>query len=104
MSRKVVVQFEVHSAEIMRDTLEELNIVFSENKAKTVFTIKHKYNNIEINSNTNQITHDDTGLKKVNKIKRTYAVNWYRDRAIKEGMQIREEVNAKGQIELHVYQ
>ena len=102
MSRDVYVEFEVHDLAIMRDTLREMNLSFTEQG--NTLSIKRKYHNIRINGDTNQINYDEENLSEVNKIKVNYVRNWYKDCAIKEGMQLREEVNEKGEIELHVYQ
>jgi hypothetical protein len=38
----------------------------------------------------------------VNKIKQQYMVNFYRDKAIKEGMQVQEEVKANGDVVINL--
>jgi hypothetical protein len=56
----------------------------------------------EMNSKTGQIRYDDMDGQAVNSIKQTYMENWYRDKAIKEGMQIKKEVKANGEVELYI--
>ena len=103
MSRKIHVVLEVRDMLIMKETLEQMGINY--NKTGTdILSIPRSYHNIEINGNNNRISFDEANAKEVNKIKQTYMHNWYKDVAIKEGMQLTEEVNSKGEIVLHVHQ
>jgi hypothetical protein len=101
MSRKVCVQFEIRDLLIMKDTLKQLGHAFTEVN-QDVVEIHRSYNAININAKTGQITYDSGNSGEVDKIKQQYMVNFYRDRAIKEGMQIREEISSNGEIVLHV--
>jgi hypothetical protein len=102
MSRSVSVVFEVRSMAIMEDTLKAMNIDYNKSNKGNVFTIKRDYNNIVINGNTNKIRSDEMDKSTVNEICKNYTVNWYKDRAIREGNEIREEVKANGEVHLHV--
>jgi len=97
MSQKICVQFEVRESAIMRDTLKELGHDFIEPR-EDIMTIQASYQNITIDCNAGNITFDSASTKTVNKIKQQYMVNFYRDKAIKEGMQIQEEVKADGEV------
>ena len=100
MSRGVEVEFEVRSMDIMKDTLTKMKIKFSENGNEV--TIGKRYNNITINSDTGRIAYDEENQKQVDKICQQYMVNWYKDRAIREGNEVQEEVMANGEVHLHV--
>lgn len=102
MSREIKVQFEIRSALIMRDTLEQMGINYEELQ-KDVFSIHERYHNTVIDCENNTIKYDDMAKKNVDKVKQNYMVNWYKDKAIREGNQIKEEVTADGEILLHVY-
>ena len=94
MSRKITVQFEVREMLIMKDTLEQMGISFTESAGQ--LRIEGSYGGISITDSN--ISFDSVDQKRVNKIKQQYMTNFYRDKAIKEGMQIHEEVNAKGEV------
>ena len=98
MSRTVHVDFEVRSTEIMKRTLEQLGVQFSE-RGETI-TAKNEGGYREIQISANKITYDNTDERHVNKIKQAYSVNFYKDQAIKEGMQLREEKQANGTVVL----
>jgi hypothetical protein len=103
MSRKVVVQFEVRDMLILKDTLNQMGHVFTEVN-QDVVEIHRSYHHISFNAKTGEVSYDDTNTSEVDKIKQQYMVNFYKDRAIKEGMQIRETKMANGEIELHITQ
>lgn len=101
MSRKVEVMFEIRDMLIMKNTLKQLGHAFKEVN-QDVVEIQRSYRSIEINSKTGKISFDSDNSGEVDKIKQNYMVNFYRDKAIKEGMQIRQEVSANGEVILHV--
>lgn len=101
MSAKICVQFEIRNMLIMKDTLRQLGFDFNEISEDQV-EMKRSYHNIVINSKSGIITHDSDHTKDVNKIKQAYAVNYYRAEALKEGMQLREETNAHGEVVLYM--
>jgi len=101
MSRDVSVEFEVRSLCIMEDTLKEMEIPYSKSQ-KNILTIKKPYHNIVINSESGKISYDEENKNEVDILTRNYMVNWYKDQAIREGNEIREEVMANGEIHLHV--
>ena len=95
MSRKVCVQFEVRDQLIMKDTLKEMGFNFSESGDR--LQVSSSYG-ISIDCGSGNIRYDDVDERNVNKIKQQYTINYYRNKAIKEGMQLREERNAKGEV------
>ena len=94
MSRKIEVQFEVREMLIMKDTLEQMGISFTESGNQ--LHVDGSYGGVTITDNT--MTFDSVEERRVNKVKQQYMTNFYRDKAIKEGMQIHEEVNSKGEV------
>jgi hypothetical protein len=102
MSRKIDVQFEVRNMLIMKDTMKQLGINFNEINDHQL-DVSRRYNNISINSKTGNISFDSDDQTTVNKIKQGYALNFYKDQAIREGNQVHEELNVKtGEITLYV--
>ncbi len=99
MSNLINVLFEVRNLAIMKDTLTEMGIKFSEQN-ETLTIMKSRYP-ITINATTGQISFDSDQTNEVNKIKQAYAENFYRDQAIREGMKVHKEINANGEIELY---
>ena len=99
MSRKVCVQFEVRDMLIMKDTLNQLGFDFTE-PSENLLDIDRSYNHIRIQDGS--ISYDSDDQTDVNKIKQTYMVNYYRDQAIREGMQVQEETNENGEIVLNI--
>lgn len=101
MSQKICVQFDIRSILIMKDTLRQMGIAFNEvNEEK--LTIQRSYMPITMDAKAGTITHDSAHTGEVNKIKQMYSINFYRDQAIKEGMQLKQETNAKGEVILYV--
>jgi len=93
--------FEIRDMVILKDTLSQLGHNFTE-VSEEIVEINRSYHPIRFNSKTGQVSYDDMCTSEVNSIKQKYMVNFYKDCAIKEGMQIRETVSATGEIELHV--
>ena len=94
-------QFEVRDMLIMRDTLKQMGITFDQVDDECI-QIGRSYHNIMINGHDGTISYDDMNSSEVNKIKQTYMVNWYKDRAIREGMQVEQETKANGEIEIRI--
>jgi len=103
MSTKINVNFEVRNAVIMKDTLQQLSIQYEETNPD-VLLIRRAYNNTVIDANKGKITYDSDFTCEIDKIKQKYMVNWYRDQAIREGMNVEEEVKSNGEVVLHVNQ
>ncbi len=101
MSKEVHVDCEIRSMTIMENTLNQMRISYNVKNADT-FTITRPYHNIVINGKKGKVSYDDMDKKYVEKILQNYTVNWYKDRAIREGNEIREEVQANGEIHIHV--
>jgi len=99
MSGEVCVRFEIRSMAIMKDTLKQMGIEYND-LSQDEISIRRNYHNIIINSHTGNITYDEVDNKKVDNIKQNYMVSFYKDKAIREGMQLKEEVNAKGEVVL----
>ena len=100
MSQKLCIQFEIREALIMKDTLKELGFDFTEQK-QDILLIQASYP-ITVDCNVGSIKYDSANERDVNKIKQQYMVNFYRDKAIKEGMQIQQETKANGEIIINV--
>jgi hypothetical protein len=101
MSRKICIQFEVRNLLIMKDTLKQMGYDFIE-KGQDIVQIQRAYHPIEINGKTGEFSYDEMHVSEVNKIKQEYMVNFYKDQAIKEGMNLRETRLSNGEIELHL--
>ena len=100
MSEFVTVQFEIKDMAIMKETLKELSHNFTE-LGEQHLQINLKYN-VDIHSGT--IKYDSDDIKEVNKLKKTYMVNFYRIQAIKEGMEVNVEEQANGEIFIDLIQ
>lgn len=98
MSRKIEVAFEVRDMLIMKDTLKQMGIQFSEEGADRL-RIATSYG---ITVSGTKMNYDEVDQAQVNKIKQQYTVNFWRDKAIKEGMQLHEERNNKGEVILRL--
>lgn len=100
MSRKICVQFEIRNMLIMKDTLKQMGVDYEELSQNHIRA--GKYEGIDIDSSKGTINYDSSSEGQVNSIKQNYMVNFYRDKAIREGMQLKEERTASGEIRLHV--
>jgi hypothetical protein len=101
MSREICINFEIRNMIIMKDTLKNMGINYTDLNDHQV-QIKAQYRPIVIDSDAGNIKFDDMSKKVVDSIKQTYALNWHKDQAIREGNVYREEKLANGQIILHV--
>lgn len=101
MSKEVQVQFEVREMFIMKETLEQMGINYQELNEHQL-EIKKSYHNIVIDAQSGIIRYDDMDKKQIDKIKQGYMVNFYKDKAIREGNKVTEEVQANGEIILHI--
>jgi len=97
MSRKIEVAFEVRDMLIMKDTLKQMGIQFSEEGSG--LRIATSYG---ITVTGTKMSYDDVDQVQVNKIKQQYQVNFWRDKAIKEGMQLHEEKTSNGEVILRL--
>lgn len=100
MSRSVTVNFVVKNAAIMTKTLDEMGIRHTEAGEGRIAAQIGGYKALNINVRENTLSFDDMDTSKVNAVKQNYMVNFYRDQAIREGMQLKQERNAKGDIVL----
>lgn len=101
MSEEIKVLFEVRNTLIMKDTLKEMGIDYNE-LSEHVVEIPRPYHNMVINGETGVVTLDEENKTEMDTICQKYQVNWYKDRAIREGNHVTEEVKATGEIVLHV--
>ena len=101
MSRKAVVQTEIRDMLILKDTLKQMGHKFNEVSAD-IIEMHRSYHNIQFNAKTGDVSFDDAQVNEVNTIKQAYAVNYYKDRAIKEGNQVQEIKRASGEIEIRI--
>jgi hypothetical protein len=85
----------------MKDTLTQMGINYKELNQDCV-QIGRQWNPIEINAATGEISYDSAHEREVDGIKQNYMANVFRDKAIREGNQIKEEVSANGDIIIHV--
>lgn len=98
MSRDVKVQFSVTNMDVMKRTLTQMGIAFNES-SESQLQISRKYHNIVFNQGA-QTTCDDMDQKFVNGIAQNYTLNCYKEKALKEGINLKEERLASGQIVL----
>ena len=101
MSEKIEIQCEIRSMLIMKDTLTNMGINYREIGDHRL-AISRSYNDIEIDSNTGQVSCDSAQRTEVDKITQEYMVNFLKDKAVREGNKYREERLANGEIELHI--
>jgi len=101
MSDDIKVGFEIRSMLIMRDTLKEMGIDFTEINDQTV-SIERPYHNIVINGETNEVSLDSENKPELDKILQNYQVAWYKDQLIREGNKITEEVSVNGEVIIRV--
>lgn len=101
MSREVKVEFELRSMLIMKDTLEQMGINYKELNDHTL-QLKRSYHNIEINSETGMISYDEMNKTEIDDITQEYMVNFYKDKAIREGNKFKEVRKTNGEVELHI--
>jgi len=101
MSQKICVQFEVRNMMIMKDTLKSMGIDYEEINQNTV-RIGRSYQDITIDGAKGTIKYDSASSHEVNNIKQNYQINFYKDKAIREGMQLKEERRANGEVALYL--
>ena len=101
MSKEIIVNFEVRSIEIMKNTLTQMGIKYSEDKSGNL-KISKRWHNIVIDSKNGGLSYDEMDKIEVDKICLQYQLNWFRDAAIREGNEIREEVMSNGEVCIHV--
>ena len=86
---------------IMKDTLKNMGIDYEELNQNQV-RVARSYQDITIDASKGTINYDSASEHEVNRIKQNYMTNFFRDKAIREGNQLREERLANGDIRLHV--
>ena len=101
MSRKVCVQTEIRDMLILKNTLEQLGHKFTE-KNQDIIEIQRSYHPIKFETRTGEISYDEMNTKEVHAIKQAYAVNFYKDQAIKEGNQVQEVKLDNGDIRINI--
>lgn len=101
MSEKIVIQCEIRSMLIMKDTLKEKGFDYQE-LSQDRLRIKRPYYNIEINGKTGEISCDSMNKSEVDTIKKEYMVSFFKDKAIKEGNKFKETRKANGEVEIHI--
>ena len=95
MSRRVNVHFEVRDMLIMKETLKQMGINFNEISENVIETSNPR---IEINGDTSNMNYDSMDKKAAQNIKQEYMVEFYRDKAIREGNRLEKKVEANGEI------
>lgn len=97
MSLLVRVEFSVQNMGIMKSTLAQMGIAFHETGDQV--EISKRYHNIVFKAGC-KTSCDDVDQDFVNSIAQKYTVNAYKDRAVREGVSLKEEHLANGQIVL----
>jgi hypothetical protein len=101
MSKEIKIQYEIRYMAIMKNTIKEMGLNYDEiNENQVECRLPH--GRVIINSETGQIRYDNMDEIAVNAIKQNYQVNFYKDRAIREGMKLKQEVKANGEIHLYL--
>lgn len=101
MSKTVHVNFAVTNTAILNKTLKQLCHSHSK-RGDSIFAKIGGYRDAEFNVKTSQISFDDMDVKRVNAVKQAYTINFYKDQAIREGMQLVEEKAANGTVTLRL--
>ena len=101
MSRHITVLSEVHDALILKDTLNQMGVKYTE-VSDDVISIQRSYHSIMIDTNTDKISCDEANASEVEEIKYQYSINFYKDQAIKEGNSVTEEVTADGETVIYI--
>lgn len=101
MSREIRVDFEVKSMAIMKSTLDQMGITFREGNDHSL-SVSRRYRDITVDNVTGQIIYDEEDKKLIEDITQEYTVNFYKDKAIREGNKFREVRKANGEVELHI--
>ena len=100
MSRKICIQTEIRDKLILKDTLKEMGFDFTENR--DVIEMNRAYHNLSINTESGKVSYDDANAGEFNKITTQYTVNFYKDKALKEGNQLVQETTSDGKIVLRI--
>jgi hypothetical protein len=85
---------------IMKDTLSQMGFNYQDLNESGIMIKDAKIRHGAVTITPETVRYDDMDEKIVNQIKQTYSVNFYRDRAIREGMQLKQEAQADGEIVL----
>ena len=99
MSRKVNVQFEIRSMLIMKDTLKQMGFDYTELSDSKLSARVGRYP-LTIDSAKGLINYDEDDRSEVDHLKQEYMISWYRDKAIREGMQLKSERQTNGDVVL----
>jgi hypothetical protein len=84
---------------IMKDTLNQMGFDYTEIGDSRVSAKIGRYP-ISIDSEKGLINYDEDDRQVVNSLKQEYMISWYRDKAIREGMQLKSERQANGDVVL----
>jgi len=84
----------------MKKTLEQLGLQYQEQGDR--LSISRNYHNIDIDTNSGNISYDDMDKRQVDTIKQEYQFNFWKNEAIKEGMNLQVEKKANGTVLLHL--
>lgn len=98
MSREIDVKCEVRDMGVMEATLDQLGYNYS--RSNTYIKVARQYHDIVIKEGSISCDDMDSGL--VDEIKQSYTVNFYREQAIREGMQFHQETLANGEIRIRL--
>ena len=101
MSEEITIQCEIRSMLIMKDTLKQMGVDYRELDDHRI-EMKRSYHNMVIDSQTGIISCDSSQRSEVNNIKKEYMVNFFKDKAVKEGNKFKETRKANGEVEIHI--
>jgi hypothetical protein len=98
MSTKLIVQTQIRGMAILKATLEEMNLNFTE--SEDVITIRAAYP-ITVNLRTGDLNYDSDQKNQVQELIQQYAANFVKDEYIREGSSIvSQEVDQQGRIHI----
>ena len=100
MSRKICIQTEIRDQLILKVTLKEMGFDFTENR--DVIEMHRAYHNLSINTADGSVSYDDANAGEFKKIQTQYTINFYKDKALKEGNQLVQETTSDGKIVLRI--
>ena len=101
MSTEIFIAFEIHDLSIVKETVKKLGYTFTEPRDNTI-EIDMEYHPIVIDAEKGAISYDSDHVSQVNKIKQSYMVDYYTDKAIREGNQIQIESGVNEEIIINI--
>jgi len=103
MSRGITVSFEVRDMRIMKDTIKEMGLKFDEVTQEQIQIQRFRRPIVISSAGEGSISFDEEDRKTVCDIRKNYGVNYYRDRAIREGMDVEVKKQANGEVKIELF-